>query len=366
MLSHQSHDILHQPSHQAQPPTREVTVSVKVCAGQTAVVTRSVTPGRKSTEEPLHSEKVNSADMASGSSLLECPMCDFKVLPTDDYILQLHFEQAHTTDSPFIIDDDDEPPPPSLPPRPSSERKHVGDTPSSDEEESTVTCPEPDCGELVLLTDFNDHLDYHAAETLSFDETTGKYHSHHSSATMQGLASHHPHGLSKSQFLDRSFMADLPETLKRNEGHSQAHKSKKHGHRHRSNTNSSEKSTLSRSILTFNPFVKPDKSVKPPNKSARLGVSSTPPVTSLQVLTNYRNLNWALTPGKTACPDGCMTNSPPVQKSLLLTVLGGTAALSSKSRFRTKRRVLYPSWLNSLPLIALSRRPITATRPPFT
>jgi hypothetical protein len=218
--------------------------------------------------------------MASNTALLECPMCDFKVLPTDDYILQLHFEQVHTTDSPFRIEDDIEPPPPLLPPRPTSKRKNAGDTPSSDEEENTVTCPEPDCGELVLLTDFNEHLDYHAAETLSFDETTGKYHSHHSSATMQSLASEHPHGFSRSQFLGDGFTADLPEALKSNNGHNQR-KLKKH--RHRSSTNSSEKSTLSRSILTFNPFAKIDKTVKPPSKSARLGVS-VPPTPSFCVL----------------------------------------------------------------------------------
>jgi hypothetical protein len=34
--------------------------------------------------------------MAGEAGLLECPMCDFTVLPVDDYILQLHFEQVHT------------------------------------------------------------------------------------------------------------------------------------------------------------------------------------------------------------------------------------------------------------------------------
>jgi hypothetical protein len=209
--------------------------------------------------------------MACETALLECPMCDFTVLPTDDYILQLHFEQMHTTDSPFRIEDDTESPPPALPPpRPDSKRKSVADTPSSDEEENTVTCPEPDCGEAVLLTDFNDHLDFHAAESLSFDETTGKYHSHHSSATMQGLATHRPQrGYTQDEYTST---IDLPETLKKHESH--GHKLKKRSHRNRSNTNSSEKSTLSRSIVTFNPFAKMDKTIKPPSKSARLGASA--------------------------------------------------------------------------------------------
>jgi hypothetical protein len=208
-----------------------------------------------------HLQQAPNVNMA----LLECPMCDFTALPTDDYILQLHFEQIHTTDSPFKIEDDEEPPLPAHAPK----RKHVGDTPSdSDDEENMVTCPEPDCGEVVSLADFNDHLDFHAAESLSFDESTGKYHSHHSSATMQSLAAHHPHATSSQ----RSFadFADVPEAPRRHGERS--HRSRKHSHRPRSNTNSSEKSTLSRSILTFNPFTKPDKSVKPPNKSARLGV----------------------------------------------------------------------------------------------
>ncbi|KAF1851065.1 DUF1671-domain-containing protein [Cucurbitaria berberidis CBS 394.84] len=214
--------------------------------------------------------------MASNMELLECPMCDFTVLPSDDYVLQLHFEQAHTTDSPFVVDDDPESQPPVLPPRPSSKRKHVGDTPSSDEEDNTVVCPEPGCSELVLLSDFNDHLDYHAAETLSFDETTGKYRSHHSSATMQSLvAAQNPHAGPSKSLLEHTFSTDMPDTLKKNEGHGR--KIKKHAHRNRSDTNSSEKSTLSRSILSFNPFAKLDKTVKPPNKSARLGKSELGP-----------------------------------------------------------------------------------------
>ncbi|KAJ4366936.1 hypothetical protein N0V83_007466 [Neocucurbitaria cava] len=211
--------------------------------------------------------------MTSDMERLECPMCDFTVPMTDEYFLQLHFEQAHTTDSPFVIQDDPESQPPLLPQSPSSKRKHVADTPSSDEEENTVACPEPQCGEVVLLSDYNDHLDYHAAESLSFDEATGKYHSHHSSATMKdpAIARRPDTGLSKDAFLEHNFDTDLPEALKRNESHGR--RIKKHSHRKRSNTNSSEKSTLSRSITTFNPFAKLDKTVKPPSKSARLGVS---------------------------------------------------------------------------------------------
>ena len=50
--------------------------------------------------------------MASDMELLDCPLCDFAVLPADDYALQLHFEQEHTEDSPFVVKDDPEPLPP--------------------------------------------------------------------------------------------------------------------------------------------------------------------------------------------------------------------------------------------------------------
>ena len=371
MLSPKCHDSSQKSSQQEQPLTYEVTVSVKVTAGQSVAVIHLATPNQKTTCETPKTQNVNSTDMTDSTGLLECPMCAFTVLPTDDYVLQLHFEQVHTTDSPFRIEDDAESPPPALPPRPSSKRKHVGDTPSSDEEENTVTCPEPDCGEALLLTDFNEHLDYHAAETLSFDETTGKYHSHHSSATMQGLATHNPQtGFSKSQLLDHSFTTDLPEALKRSHDHDHdhghGHKLKKHGHRHRSNTNSSEKSTLSRSILTFNPFAKMDKSVKPPNKSARLGVSALLLPLYLLKLIVYRNPSLALMPGKIACPDGYMISWLPVLRLLSSTALAETAASSSRSKFRTKRQASYLSSLNCLLSIVPSRKLTIVTHQPCT
>ncbi|KAI4941150.1 hypothetical protein J4E91_010941 [Alternaria rosae] len=212
--------------------------------------------------------------------LLECPMCDFTVLQKDDYILQLHFEQVHTENSPFVIENDPEPLPPSLPTRPSSLRHDTEGTPSSDdseEEESTTVCPDPNCGEVVPLSDFNDHLEYHNAETLSFDETTGKYHSHHSSATMQDSTSSRRSHASQARTTtsERSFSTDLSDALKRTDAHGR--KPKKHPHRHRRDTDDSEKSTIGRSILGFNPFAKPDKSVKPPIKSARLGKSELGP-----------------------------------------------------------------------------------------
>jgi hypothetical protein len=205
-------------------------------------------------------------------ALLECPMCDFTVLPTDDYILQLHFEQVHTTDSPFIIHDDPEPLPSSFSPEASSSRKHMRDAASSDEEDDTVICPEPDCGEVVLLIDLNDHLDYHTAESLSFDEITGQYHSHHSSSKMQhsSAVGKSSRSASTTSYAHSESGTTSPHAQKGNDAY--AHKAKKTTHRNRRGTDSSEKSTLSRSIASFNPFAKSEKSVKPPSKSARLGV----------------------------------------------------------------------------------------------
>ncbi|XPS99270.1 hypothetical protein M3J09_008449 [Ascochyta lentis] len=211
--------------------------------------------------------------MAENIELLDCPLCAFTVLPTDDYVLQLHFEQVHTEDSPFIIKDDPEPQPSSF--SSSFERKHVQATTSSDEEEHAVACPEPDCGELVLLDDFNDHLDLHAAETLSFDETTRKYHSHSSSNMHKSAATHHSHRRSsKAATSDYLHDSESLDGSRKSESHGKA---KKKHHRDRRDTNSSEKSTLARGIISFNPFTKLEKLVKPPNKSARLGKSELGP-----------------------------------------------------------------------------------------
>lgn len=208
--------------------------------------------------------------MAGNVELLDCPLCEFKVLPADDYVLQLHFEQAHTEDSPFVVKDDIESLPSAL--ASSSSCRHMQDAPSSDDEENTVACPEPDCGEVVLLDDFNDHLDLHAAETLSFDETTGKYNSHHHPpSNMHNTAATRHARRRSSQVATSDYRYDT-ESLDGSRAGSNRGKMKKRHRRERRGTDSSEKSTLARSIIAFNPF-KADKLVKPPSKSARLGVS---------------------------------------------------------------------------------------------
>ncbi|KAJ4353839.1 uncharacterized protein N0V89_005569 [Didymosphaeria variabile] len=208
--------------------------------------------------------------MTGSTELLECPLCDFTVLPTDDYIIQLHFEQIHTTDSPFKIEDHPEHPPP-LPKRPCSALSTADTrlTPSSDEDQNMVECPEPDCGEAVLLSDFNEHFEYHAAESLSFDETTREYRSADSAKMHGSRPNAHHAGSSKPSFLEHKSDTELPEALRRHDD--PGRRSKKKIQRGRSDTTGSEKSTLSRSIQTFNPFARPDKKIKPPSSSCRLG-----------------------------------------------------------------------------------------------
>lgn len=209
-------------------------------------------------------------------ALLECPLCSFSVLPSDDYVLQLHFEQTHTDDSPFRIEDDPEPLPPPLPPRPSSQRSTHDDDEATPSylDETSVLCPEPDCAEAVLLSDFNDHLDLHSAATLSFDETTGKYHSQRpydinpnmraSNSTTNNM---NTGPLKEPSLLEQDFDA-APGARRFGD---EARKLKKKAARGRGNSTGSEKSTLSRSIAAFNPFFR-SKPVKAPNSTARLGV----------------------------------------------------------------------------------------------
>lgn len=117
---------------------------------------------------------------------LECPMCPFTVSQGKDYWLQLHFEQEHTEDSPFrIVSESDD-----------SSGDVVADEPGGASfDEEYCECPILDCGESVLLTEFNDHLDLHQAE--DFDEETEA-----SSSTSSKRHHHDKHSQSRS-FIDQ-------------------------------------------------------------------------------------------------------------------------------------------------------------------
>lgn len=200
--------------------------------------------------------------MAEPPDLLACPMCSFAVLPSDSYVLELHFEQVHTTDSPFKIEDDPEPLPSSgiLTPATSSKDK---DAASDDDDGNWTQCPEPDCCEEVLLSELTEHLDFHAAERLNFDPEAAN---ENQPGKMQTLTEE-----STPSFLEQNFSSELPDALRNHR-----HQSNKVRKRNRGNSSGSEKSTLSRSILSFNPFAfKANKIIKPPANSVRLGVSSS-------------------------------------------------------------------------------------------
>ncbi|KAF2106811.1 peptidase family C78-domain-containing protein [Lophiotrema nucula] len=208
--------------------------------------------------------------MAGEVELLECPICAFSVLPSEEYVLQLHFEQVHTTDSPFRIEDDTEPLPPPLPARPSSKRAMPSrsESPSSDTSDSVVECPVPDCGELIPLNDYNDHLDFHAASTLSFDEATGTY-SSKSTAAMAGHKSAKKHSDAPS-FVEQHFNTALPDALRRKKDRGRKLKKEKKKDRSTRESDDSARTSISRSILSFYPF-KGNKIVRPPASNARLG-----------------------------------------------------------------------------------------------
>ncbi|KAF2731227.1 DUF1671-domain-containing protein [Polyplosphaeria fusca] len=203
--------------------------------------------------------------MASSKSLLEtglleCPMCSYAVLPdaSSTQNLQLHFEQAHTTDSPFQILDDPEAPPP-LPPRPSSSMGQAfakAVAPADNTGGTWVECPESECGEIITLIEYNDHLDLHAASTISFDEATGKYHSHKAS-NMKSAPSGRSNASSLPSFLEPN---SAPKRL------DDGGRKLKRKHRY-----DGERVSLSRSIFGFNPFAKGNKIVRPPPSSIRLG-----------------------------------------------------------------------------------------------
>jgi len=157
---------------------------------------------------------------------------------------------------------------PPLPPRPSPKvATRIGGPPSDDGLDNTVLCPEPDCGELILLTDFNEHLDYHALETLSFDETTRQYRSQNPANMYDSYTPANSTKHSKPSFLEHSFTTTLPDALRRNDDGGRKVKKTARGR----DSSDSEKSTLSRSMASFIPFAKFDKKAKPPPIKGKLG-----------------------------------------------------------------------------------------------
>ncbi|KAI9677566.1 MAG: hypothetical protein M1817_006520 [Caeruleum heppii] len=98
---------------------------------------------------------------------LSCPFCPFT--DHDTYILLLHVETLHAEgESPFVVrEGSGEAASVSGVSRPLSFTAAASPRAPS---EAFVECPEHDCGEAILLTDLDTHLDMHLAENLSVAE----------------------------------------------------------------------------------------------------------------------------------------------------------------------------------------------------
>lgn len=186
------------------------------------------------------------------TEVLSCPFCSFT--DTDDYILTLHVEELHTEDSPFVVKDS-----PYLAP-PSSTREHLGSgtsVPSSCQHEPLeeyCLCPEEECGEEVLLTELNEHLDLHMAERLTLDAPTSR------TRSVQDVSS------TENAFFEQDFSTNLPGALRRRESTQKS-------------SSNSGKSSLRRSILSLGlDTILPSTGKSAPSKhrkvGGRLGVSA--------------------------------------------------------------------------------------------
>jgi hypothetical protein len=182
---------------------------------------------------------------------LECPMCSFVVPEDDTYWLTLHFEQAHTDDSPFKVTDD-------------GSGEGGADVIGSSFDDEYVECPEPDCGEEVLLEMLNDHLDLHQAEKVTLDAPDSDSTSSHSHSEHR----HNDDDMSSQQsFIDQHFSTKLPEDLRQRQQEQRKRRLSEGG-----------KSTISRKFQDFKSGWKAatksgTQQKKAPLKSARLGVS---------------------------------------------------------------------------------------------
>jgi hypothetical protein len=137
---------------------------------------------------------------------------------------------------------------------------------SDSDEDNTMLCPEPDCGETILLIELNEHLDLHTAEKLPLEEDPSytKYHQRHHSGSMKRQSSS---VYSSPSFAEQqTFNAETPNAQPQHEQRSRR--------RRRANSNTSVKTSITRSILAFNPFARSNKKICPPRGENRLGVSS--------------------------------------------------------------------------------------------
>ncbi|KAF2163503.1 hypothetical protein M409DRAFT_26115 [Zasmidium cellare ATCC 36951] len=97
---------------------------------------------------------------------ISCPFCGYE--SGSEYNVQLHIEERHTDDSPFV-------PEPERPKKVSrlsktsnaSSKGTSSSGTSSMPEDMWTRCTRPGCGEHVLLSEIDEHLDLHAAAALA-------------------------------------------------------------------------------------------------------------------------------------------------------------------------------------------------------
>jgi zinc finger-containing ubiquitin peptidase 1 len=91
---------------------------------------------------------------------VSCPFCGFQ--DEYEYHIQLHIEEHHTEDSPFVVTNSK----PDLPPRPDISRQSSSGN-STDSDNPWIHCTRPGCGEYVHISALDEHYDFHQLETRS-------------------------------------------------------------------------------------------------------------------------------------------------------------------------------------------------------
>ena len=102
---------------------------------------------------------------------VNCPFCGFR--DDDGYAVQLHIEEHHTEDSPFVINGgrpDSRSKARSLPHAPVRISKSSSSSGGPSQENPWVKCTRPGCGEYVYIAEIQEHLDLHEAAAISENE----------------------------------------------------------------------------------------------------------------------------------------------------------------------------------------------------
>jgi hypothetical protein len=107
-----------------------------------------------------------------------CPFSCGKAFSGNDWyqLALLHIEEEHTEDSPFVVREDSarsegEDGNAEHTSKTNSKEVDNESTDSEEEKDQYVLCPEEDCGEVVLLIEYTDHLELHQAENAILDDS---------------------------------------------------------------------------------------------------------------------------------------------------------------------------------------------------